>query len=127
MSTVIEEHDAAVRIITINRPEARNAIDPPTASALRRAFEGFDADERARVLVLTGAGGHFCAGADLGAVASGEFRHDPLGTGPLGPTRTRITKPMIAAVEGYAVADGLEHELLCDVRIASEPEIFGVF
>ncbi|MBV8397235.1 MAG: enoyl-CoA hydratase/isomerase family protein, partial [Acetobacteraceae bacterium] len=98
MTTLIEERDGPVRVLTIDRPKSRNAIDPPTAVALRRAFAAFEADAEARVLVLTGAGGHFCAGADLNAVATGAFGHDPLGDGPLGPTRAPSTKPMIAAV-----------------------------
>jgi enoyl-CoA hydratase len=127
MAMVSEERRGPVHIVTLNRSERRNAVDPPTAAALREAFGGFEADERARVLVLTGAGRHFCAGADLAAVASGDFRHDPSSHGPLGPTRLEMTKPTIAAVEGYAVAGGLELALLCDLRVASETAIFGVF
>ena len=127
MSTLTEERDGQVRILTIDRPASRNAIDPPTAVALRNAFGAFEVDDEAHVLVLTGAGGHFCAGADLNAVATGAFAHDPMGDGPLGPTRGASTKPMIAAVEGYAVAGGLELALLCDLRVASETAVFGVF
>src|SRR5882762_3586210 len=127
MSSVVQEDQGPVRIVTLNRPQLRNAIDPRTADALRRAFEAFEAQEAARVLVLTGAGGHFCAGADLSAVSSGAFSHDPLAHGPLGPSRMSLTKPAIAAVEGYAVAGGLELALLCDLRIASETAVFGVF
>jgi enoyl-CoA hydratase len=127
MSTIIEETEGPVRILTIDRPQLRNAIDPATAARLRCAIEAFEADSAARVLVLTGAGDHFCAGADLKSVSSGEFRHDPLSHGPMGPTRMQPTKPMIAAVEGYAVAGGLELALICDLRIASQTAIFGVF
>ncbi|MFI5015798.1 MAG: crotonase/enoyl-CoA hydratase family protein [Hyphomicrobiales bacterium] len=127
MGTIIEEDEGSVRVLTIDRPRRRNAVDPRTAGALRRAIEAFEADDAARVLVLTGAGGHFCAGADLEAVSSGKFKHDALSHGPLGPTRLQVGKPMVAAVEGYAVAGGLELALMCDLRVASETAVFGVF
>jgi enoyl-CoA hydratase len=117
--------------VRIQRPEVRNAVDGPTALALARAFEDFDRDPALRVAILTGSGGHFCAGADLGAVASGDARRanrlDPQGDGPMGPTRMQLSKPVIAGVEGYCVAGGLELALWCDLRIADETAIFGVF
>ena len=127
MGTLIKEDAGHVRILTLDRPGVRNAIDASTAQALREAIEAFEADHDARILVLTGSGGHFCAGADLEAVSSGEFEHDPRSHGALGPTRLSIEKPMIAAVEGYAVAGGLELALMCDLRIASQTAVFGVF
>src|SRR6185295_10914337 len=109
MSTIIVETDGEVAIVTIDRPDRRNAVDAATAAALADAFRRFDADERAQVAVLQGAGGTFCAGADLKAISEGRGnRLDPDGDGPMGPTRLRLSKPVIAAIEGHAVAGGLE-------------------
>ena len=128
MSTVGFDTDGPVAVVTINRPEVRNAVDRPTAEALSGAFGRFENDESLAVAVLTGAGGNFCAGADLKAVAGGRAnRVEETGDGPLGPTRMVLSKPVLAAVEGYAVAGGLELALWCDLRIASETAVFGVF
>jgi enoyl-CoA hydratase len=125
--TVRVERQGAVTTIVIDRPELRNAVDPATAEHLRKAFDDFEADAEANVAVLTGAGGHFCAGFDLKAYAASDLAYDPLGEGPMGPTRRLLDKPVLAAVEGFAVAGGLELALWCDLRIASETAIFGVF
>ncbi len=125
---LVVEHDGPVTVVTINRPERRNAVDSVCADQLREAFVAFDdADDRS-VAVLTGAGGTFCAGADLKAVVEGDRRPIPDdGPGPMGPTRLTLSKPVIAAVEGYAVAGGIELALWCDLRVAAEDAIFGVF
>lgn len=122
------ETDGPVCIVTIDRPEVRNAVDRATAEQLAEAFRRFDADETLAVAILTGAGGYFCAGADLKAVAAGGGnRTAETGDGPMGPTRMRLSKPVIAAVEGFAVAGGLELSLWCDMRVAARDAVFGVY
>jgi enoyl-CoA hydratase len=127
--TVSVRADERVTIVTIDRPEKRNAVDFATARALYDAFKTFDSDPGADVAILTGAGGAFCAGADLVALAAGETRpverHGDFG--PMGPTRLRLGKPVIAAVEGPAVAGGMELALWCDIRIAARSSVFGFF
>lgn len=131
MPPVLFEIDDSICTISLNRPEKRNAVDLQAAAELRAAFERFDADDGLRVAVLTGSGGHFCAGADLASVndpaSRNELDAEGKGRGPMGPTRMALSKPLIAAVSGYAVAGGLELALFADLRVADEDARFGVF
>ena len=126
---VTVETDGPVTIVTLSRPQARNAVDRPTAEALANAFADFDTDDQARVAVFHGAHGQFCAGADLKALADQTRRNrlEATGNGPMGPSRMLLSKPVIAAISGYAVAGGLELALWCDLRIVEQSAILGVF
>lgn len=132
MPDVLVAKDGPVTIVTIGRPARRNAVDGPTAAALIEAFRAFDADEASAVAVLTGADGAFCAGADLKALAAGESGKRLIPGGidtpaPMGPTRLRLSKPVIAAIEGHAVAGGMELALWCDLRVMAENATFGIY
>ncbi|HEY8003068.1 MAG TPA: crotonase/enoyl-CoA hydratase family protein, partial [Phenylobacterium sp.] len=130
MQTVSTETRGRTLVVTIERPRARNAVDGPTAQQLYDAFKRFDADEAASVAVFTGAGGHFCGGADLKAIAGGGRGNRVTVAddfGPMGPTRLELAKPVIAAIEGHAVAGGLEMALWADLRVVGTSAVFGVF
>lgn len=134
--TVLIERRGEILVVTINRPEVRNAVDSTTARRLAEVFVDFDDDPSLKVAVLTGAAGTFCAGADLKSVGEGSFEPTPPpaipidrrdGSGPMGPTYLRLSKPVVAAVAGHAVAGGLELAIWCDLRVVEEDAVFGVF
>jgi enoyl-CoA hydratase len=126
--SILTARDGKVFIVTINRPQVRNAVDSSTARALADAFQDFEADDALHVAILTGAAGTFCAGADLREVADGRRTAiEENGTGPMGPTWLQMSKPVLAAAEGHAVAGGLELALWCDLRIAARDAVFGVY
>jgi enoyl-CoA hydratase len=127
--TVVVRRAAPLFEVAINRPQCRNAVDGPTAALLADAFRAFDHDDQYAVAILHGTGAHFCAGADLKAMGDAQRRNrlEPEGDGPMGPTRMRLSKPVIAAVSGYCVAGGLELAAWCDLRVADESAVFGVF
>nr|WP_210247645.1 crotonase/enoyl-CoA hydratase family protein [Salinarimonas soli] len=127
MMGVLIEKNGPVTTVILNRPEVRNAVNPQAASELLAAFAAFEADENASVAVLTGAGGHFCAGYDLKTLSGEAIPYEPEGDGLMGPSRRLLSKPVIAAVEGYAVAGGLELAIWCDLRVVSQTATFGVF
>jgi enoyl-CoA hydratase len=129
---VLIERDGPITIVSINRPQCRNAVDGATARKLYDTFLAFDADQDASVAVFTGTGGYFCAGADLKAVAAGDPNkrreiggHDSIA--PMGPSSLRLSKPVIAAIEGFAVAGGMELALWADMRVVAEDATFGIF
>jgi enoyl-CoA hydratase len=135
IASLLVQRGGPVWTLTINRPAVRNAVDGSTSRALEAAFLAFDADPEARVAVLTGAGGHFCAGADLKAVSAGlgdglgamPLNEDMNATAPMGPSRLQLTKPVIAAIAGSAVAGGMELALWCDLRVVDETAVFGIY